>query len=74
MKKNNTNQQILIILSAIGLFALISGCHHDKENAIPLLLMKEHQITFSAKTHALDNNDNFSPDGQYLCYDTRNRL
>ncbi len=71
MKKNNTNQQILIILSAIGLFALISGCHHDKENAILLLLMEEHQITFSAKTHALDNNDNFSPDGKYLCYDTR---
>jgi len=33
--------------------------------------MKEKQITFSPKTHALDNNDNFSPDGKFLCYDTR---
>jgi hypothetical protein len=33
--------------------------------------MKESQITSSPKTHALDNNDNFSPDGKFLCYDTR---
>ncbi|MCK5776015.1 MAG: DUF3748 domain-containing protein [Bacteroidales bacterium] len=33
--------------------------------------MKEKQITFSAKNHVLDNNDNFSPDDKYLCYDTR---
>jgi len=33
--------------------------------------MKEKQITFNAKTHALDNNDNFSPDGKFLCFDTR---
>jgi len=33
--------------------------------------MKEKQITFNRKTHALDNNDNFSPDGKCLCYDTR---
>ncbi len=32
---------------------------------------KERQITRSPKTHALDNNDNFSPDGRFLCYDTR---
>ena len=34
-------------------------------------IMTEKQITFNAKTHALDNNDNFSPDGRFLCYDTR---
>ena len=33
--------------------------------------MIEKQITFTPKTHALDNNDNFSPDGRFLCYDTR---
>ncbi|NOX67141.1 MAG: DUF3748 domain-containing protein, partial [Chlorobi bacterium] len=33
--------------------------------------MAEKQITFSPKTHALDNNDNFSPDDKFLCYDTR---
>ncbi|HOH35764.1 MAG TPA: DUF3748 domain-containing protein [Candidatus Hydrogenedentes bacterium] len=31
----------------------------------------ERQITTSAKNHNLDNNDNFSPDGRFLCYDTR---
>jgi len=35
------------------------------------MLMIEKQITSSARTHALDNNDNFSPDGEFLCYDTR---
>ncbi len=33
--------------------------------------MTEKQITFSEKNHALDNNDNFSPDDKFLCYDTR---
>jgi Tol biopolymer transport system component len=36
--------------------------------------MIEKQLTFNAKTHALDNNDNFSPDGRYLCYDTRHMV
>src|SRR4051812_13032384 len=31
----------------------------------------ERQITFSAKNHELDNNDNFSADGRFLCYDAR---
>ncbi len=37
-------------------------------------LMNEKQITFESKTHALDNNDNFSPDGKFLCYDTRGMI
>lgn len=32
---------------------------------------QERQITFSPKQHCLDNNDNFSSDGRFLCYDTR---
>jgi hypothetical protein len=32
---------------------------------------EERQLTFSPKNHDLDNNDNFSPDGRFLCYDTR---
>ncbi len=31
----------------------------------------ERQVTSSPKNHNLDNNDNFSPDGRFLCYDTR---
>lgn len=34
----------------------------------------EKQLTFTPKNHDLDNNDNFSPDGRVLCYDTRNML
>ncbi|MCD6200312.1 MAG: DUF3748 domain-containing protein [Bacteroidales bacterium] len=36
--------------------------------------MKEKQLTFSARNHVLDNNDNFSPDGYFLCYDTRGTI
>ena len=32
---------------------------------------EERQVTFSAKNHVLDNNDNFSHAGRFLCYDTR---
>lgn len=31
----------------------------------------ERQLTATARTHALDNNDNFSPDDKFLCFDTR---
>ncbi len=35
---------------------------------------QERQITFSYKNHCLDNNDNFSRDGRFLCYDTRETI
>jgi len=31
----------------------------------------ERQLTYTAINHALDNNDNFSLDDEFLCYDTR---
>ncbi|HOE66264.1 MAG TPA: DUF3748 domain-containing protein [Candidatus Hydrogenedentes bacterium] len=34
-------------------------------------LPPERQITSSPRNHMLDNNDNFSADGRFLCYDTR---
>lgn len=42
-------------------------------SSIPMYA-EELQITFSSKNHNLDNNDNFSPDGRSLCYDTREML
>ncbi len=33
--------------------------------------MEEKQITFTTHNHVLDNNDNFSSDDLFLCYDTR---
>ncbi len=35
---------------------------------------EERQLTFSPKNHDLDCNDNFSPDGRFLCYDTRDTV
>lgn len=35
---------------------------------------EEKQLTFAAKSHWLDNNDNFSADGRFLCYDTRETI
>ncbi|WP_162304467.1 DUF3748 domain-containing protein [Maribellus luteus] len=59
---------MLTLLMALVMVA----CHpagsekHNKQ-----IFMKEKQLSFSAKNHALDNNDNFSPDDRFLCYDTR---
>ncbi len=37
--------------------------------------LKEVQLTFdNTKNHDLDNNDNFSPDGKWLVYDTRTAI
>ena len=53
------------------LFTILLGCKNNNDNKITTLPMKERQISFSDKNHALDNNDNFSPDNNFLCYDTR---
>ncbi|MEA3478590.1 MAG: DUF3748 domain-containing protein [Bacteroidota bacterium] len=55
----------MAIASFTGCSITNSNNHHD------VIQMEEKQITYSAKNHALDNNDNFSPDGRFLCYDTR---
>jgi hypothetical protein len=36
--------------------------------------MPPHQLTDAAKNHNLDNNDNFSGDNRFLCYDTRETI
>lgn len=57
-------------LPTLGLTLLATGCAHPNMN--PSLPLAEHQLTFGAKNHELDgNNDNFSADGRFLCYDTR---
>jgi len=54
------------------LAASLAACStvHENQHLISLP-MQERQITFTPKNHVLDNNDNFSPDGRFLCYDTR---
>ena len=51
------------------MLAINSCTNVNKE--LKVIPMTEKQVTFSPKTHALDNNDNFSPDDRFLCYDTR---
>lgn len=50
------------ILWAMGIAAILSTTSG---------MADERQLTFSPKGHHLDNNDNFSPDGKFLVYDTR---
>lgn len=57
-----------ILILFVTMWATICCEEHRKDKTISIT---EKQITFNAKNHALDNNDNFSPDGKYLCYDTR---
>ncbi len=58
---------LLLLLSA-----LLAGCgERSPVNKFSVMIMTEKQLSFSPGTHALDNNDNFSPDGRFLCYDTR---
>lgn len=64
-------QSLLFIGSVVFLFIGFAGCGTKDKNHIPIMLMKEKQISYTDKNHVLDNNDNFSPDDQYLCYDTR---
>ena len=52
-------------------FVILTQCSSDSINKLKVIPMTEKQVTFSPKTHALDNNDNFSPDDKFLCYDTR---
>jgi hypothetical protein len=63
--RTNITTAILLIL------VILSGCTTSNNNKIITFPMKEKQISFSPKNHALDNNDNFSPDNRFLCYDTR---
>ena len=56
----------------IASLAIVVGCQKSESiDEIEVYKMIEKQITNSPKTHALDNNDNFSPDDKFLCYDTR---
>lgn len=72
MKKIKQHIKIVFISVLIFTIGILAGC--AKKNIVQeknTILMKEKQISFTQKNHALDNNDNFSPDGKFLCYDTR---
>lgn len=55
-------------------FMLIFGMFQAAVLAADNMPIAEKQLTFSARNHELDSNDNFSADGRYLCYDTRETI
>ncbi len=66
---NGTNTVLIILFSS---FLITQGCKKNmNEKLVDTNKMNEKQITFEPKNHVLDNNDNFSPNGKHLCYDTR---
>ncbi len=64
------NLKILLLVTVVVLVGFTS-CRTENQSNETMMVMKEKQISYSNKNHALDNNDNFSPDDKYLCYDTR---
>lgn len=68
------NQYLFKSFSILGLILILSvlACTNNQSNMQESnTLMTERQVSFTAQNHDLDNNDNFSPDGKFLCYDTR---
>ena len=58
---------IILVLSEF-----FTACQERGRTSQPITIpMNEKQITFTGKNHVLDNNDNFSPNGRFLSYDTR---
>ena len=62
---------LLIVLFCLIFISINISCNSSNDRNSKLILMNEKQITVSRKNHSLDNNDNFSPDERFLCYDTR---
>jgi uncharacterized protein (TIGR03437 family) len=60
----------LVALLALGLVLSLSGLPPRLVTAGP----SELQLTSSAISHLLDNNDNFSKDNRFLCFDTRDTV
>ncbi len=80
MKQSNTQipaalrQSLLYIGSIVFLLIGFTGCSTKDNSKVANMQMKEKQLSYTNKNHVLDNNDNFSPDDQYLCYDTRGTI
>ena len=57
-----------LFVVGILLFVAFGGCQKQVNSC------NEVQLTKGAYNHDLDNNDNFSPDGKWLVYDTRTAI
>ena len=54
------------LLISLSVVCLAAGPVVDLSSQV-----KERQVTFTPHNHMLDNNDNFSADNEFLCYDIR---
>lgn len=63
--------RLLFIGSAVLLLIGFTSCSTKDAHNETMVQMKEKQVSYTDKNHVLDNNDNFSPDDRFLCYDTR---
>jgi len=76
MTKFSTQFHFFLLMATVCFIFIVPGCKTDESSTQKnsVIVMKEKQISFTNKNHALDNNDNFSPDGKFLCYDTRGTI
>ncbi len=58
-------------LKFLGWAVCISGIFPTQSSATTTPARTERQLTFAPHNHNLDNNDNFSPDNQWLAFDPR---
>ncbi len=52
----------------LGALLLAAGAGAAREKT---MILEERALTATPKNHDMDNNENFSADGKYICYDTR---
>jgi len=61
--------RVSITILFFGAATLLSGC--SQLDVQSRQMPRQIQLTFDPRNHSLDNNDNFSPDDEWLVYDTR---
>lgn len=71
MKRNKAQYKLTGFAALVCCILALVSCNIKSSRNEKVIIMKEKQISFTEKNHDLDNNDNFSPDGKFLCYDTR---
>jgi hypothetical protein len=59
-----------LLVLAIAILVSMCGCGREQSRR----RVAEVQLTFDPRNYDLDNNDNFSPDDQWLVYDTRKNV
>jgi len=67
--KRGYGMYLVMNLMFYSLILMSNEILHSESDFFPV-----YQLTYTTKNHELDNNDNFSYDDRFLCYDTRGTL